>query len=61
MNKKVLETPEQYARRTLYDLANILDNLDKENWERDQKIIVKALQTHSSVLRRIAERIGPFS
>ena len=45
------------ARRSLYDLANILERLKNENWDNaeERKSVLLALETHSPVLRDIAK------
>lgn len=53
------ETPRQYARRALYDLAHVLEHLDTENWDsmNERKALLAALETHAKVLRDLANHI----
>lgn len=53
------ETPRQYARRALYDLARILEHLDTENWDNqdERKALLAALETHAKVLYNLANHI----
>src|ERR1700692_2529841 len=53
------ETPRQYARRALYDLAHILEHLGTENWDsRDErKALLAGLETHAKVLYGLANHI----
>jgi len=53
------ETPRQYARRALYDLAHILEHLETENWDsaEERKALLAGLESHAKVLRNLANHI----
>lgn len=53
------ETPRQYARRALYDLAHILEHLDTENWDNrnERRALLAGLESHAKVLYALANHI----
>ncbi len=60
------ETERQYARRALYDLANIIQGLEFERWDDpdERRAVLRGIETHADVLYAIANQIeetGTFS
>lgn len=60
------ESERRYARRALYDLANILQHLGSERWDDpgERAAVLRGLDTHADVLYRIAnhiDEVGEFA